>query len=112
MHQSILTTARRPAPPTGMAGDSGANVQGSDLLSSPAVPGKCRASDIMQIYPRGIYYYKEHGYDSRQLPAVQGFYHFTRAVMDEKSLSVLFPVGVCVRGWGGEGGGMRSSGYK
>ena len=27
-------------------GDSGANVRGNDLLSSPAVPGKCRACDI------------------------------------------------------------------
>ena len=46
--------------------DSGANVQGSDLLSSPAVPGKCRVCDITLIYPRGIYYYKEQGYDSQQ----------------------------------------------
>ena len=27
-------------------GDSGANVRSNDLLSSPAVPGKCRACDI------------------------------------------------------------------
>ena len=57
----------------GWAGDSGANVRGSDLFSSPAVPGKCRACDITQIYPRGIYYYKEQGYDSQQVPAVQDF---------------------------------------
>ena len=43
----------------------------------------------MQIYPLGIYYYKEQGYDSQQVPAVQGF--FSRAMMDEKSLSPLFP---------------------
>ena len=43
------------------------------FLSSPAVPGKCRACDITQIYSRGIYYYKEQGYDSQQVPAVQGF---------------------------------------
>ena len=36
--------------------------------------------------PRGIYFYKEQGYDSQQVPA------FSRAVMDEKSLSPLFPV--------------------
>ena len=45
----------------------------TDLSSSPAVPGKCRACDIMQIYPSGIYFYKEQGYDSQQVPAVQGF---------------------------------------
>ena len=43
--------------------DSGANVWGSDLylLSSPAVP----ACGITQIYPHGIDYYKEQGYDSQ-----------------------------------------------
>ena len=40
-------------------------VRCSDLLSSSAVRGNCRASDIMQIYPRRIYYYKEQGYDSQ-----------------------------------------------
>ena len=45
----------------GLAYDSGANVRGSDLLSVPAVPDNCRACDITQIYPRGIYYYKEQG---------------------------------------------------
>ena len=48
-------------------------MQGSDLLSSPAVPGKCQASDLTQIYPHGIYYYKEQGYDSQQVPRSQGF---------------------------------------
>ena len=65
MHQSFVT----PAPPHlrggGWAGDSGANVWGS-----PAVPGKWRACYII---PRGIYSYKEQGYDSQQDPAVQGF---------------------------------------
>ena len=46
----------------GWAGDSGANVRGSDLSSSHAVLGKCSSCDIMQIYPRGNYYYKEQGY--------------------------------------------------
>ena len=68
MHQSFVT----PAPPPPTYGDSGANVRGSDLLSSPAVPGKCRACDIVNI-PHGIYSYKEQGYDSQQVPAVQGF---------------------------------------
>ena len=51
MHQSFVTTA---PPPTGMGrgGDSEANVQGSDLSSSPAVPGLCYYAYI----PNGIYY--------------------------------------------------------
>ena len=49
MHQSFVTTADG----RWIAGlMCGANVRGSDLLSSPAVPGKCRACDIAQIYPR------------------------------------------------------------
>ena len=39
MHQSFVTTAPPPPPHLrGWAGDSGANVWGSDLLSSPTVP--------------------------------------------------------------------------
>ena len=64
----------------------------SDLFNSPVVLDKCRACDITQKYPRGIYYYKEQGYDSQQVPKCRAF---SRAVMDEKSLSSLFPVG----GW-------------
>ena len=45
---------------------------GNDFLSSPAVPGKCRASDITQIYHRGFYFYEEQGYDTQQVIAVQG----------------------------------------
>ena len=44
----------------------------------------------MQIYSHGVYCYKEQGYDCQQVPAVQGF---SRAVVDEKLLSPLFPVG-------------------
>ena len=72
MHQSFVT----PAPPHGRwgwAGDSGAKVRGNDLMSSPAVSGKCRACDIAQIYPCEIYSCKEQGYDSQHVPAVQGF---------------------------------------
>ena len=36
---------------------------------------------------------------------------FSRALMDEKSLSPLFPVGVCGGGGGKEAGG-RGSGHK
>ena len=45
MHQSFVS----PAPPT--YGDSGANVRGNDLLSSPAVPGKCRACVLRKYTP-------------------------------------------------------------
>ena len=73
LHQSFVTTALHPPPPTTLPtiygdGNSGANVRGGDLSSSPAVLD----FDIMQIYPCGIYY-KEQGYDSQQVPAVQGF---------------------------------------
>ena len=52
MHQSFVTIA--PPPHLyGWMGDSGGevNVWGSDLFSSPAVPGKCQAYAIAQIYP-------------------------------------------------------------
>ena len=49
------------------------------------------AGDITQIYPRGIYYYTERGYDSQQVPAVQGF--SAGVCWMKKSLSPLFPVG-------------------
>ena len=53
---------------------------------------------ILRKYtPVEIYYYKEQGYDSHQVPAVHNFSR--RAVMDEKALSRLFPIG------GGGGGG-------
>ena len=70
------------------------------FLVPPAVLGKCWACDITQIYPHWIYYYKECGYTFQQVPAVRAF---SKAVMDEKSMSPLFPEG------GGCGGG---SGYK
>ena len=60
-------------PLRGWAGDSGANMPGSDLWGSSAVLGKCRACDITQIYPCGSYYYKEQGYDSQQVPTLHGF---------------------------------------
>ena len=51
MHQSFVTSG----PPTYW--DSGATELGCDLLISTAVPDKCRACDITQIYPHGINYY-------------------------------------------------------
>ena len=71
----------------GQAGEIAGLMCGAVTFSvTPTVPGKCRACDITQIYPCGIYYYKEQGYDSQQVSR-------GRAVMDEKSLSPLFPVG-------------------
>ena len=39
------------------------------------VPLQCQVSArlVMQLYLSGIYYYKEQGYDSQQVPAVQRF---------------------------------------
>ena len=54
IHQSFETTAL-PLHLQGWMGDSGTYVRGSELLSCSAVPGKCRACDVMQIYPSGIY---------------------------------------------------------
>ena len=47
-------------------------------LISPVVLEKIfenggQTRDITQIYSPGIYYYKQQGYDSQQVPAVQGF---------------------------------------
>ena len=65
--------------------------------------GKCRACDITQIYPVEFTLTKSRVTTlSRALQCRA----FSRAVIDEKWLSPLFPVGVCV------GGGGRGSGYK
>ena len=66
MHQSFVTTAPYLR---GWAEDSGANMRGSDLSSSTAVPGLWYYANI---YPRGIYYYKEQGCDSQQVPEGMG----------------------------------------
>ena len=46
--------------------------------------------DNKQIYPSGIYCYKEQGYSLSRSPQCMAL---SRAVMDEKSLSPLFAVG-------------------
>ena len=46
MHQPFVTTAPSHPHLRGWAGDSRANVRGSDLSCSPAVPRKYRACDI------------------------------------------------------------------
>ena len=68
MHQSFVS----PAPPL-TYGDSGASVRGIDLLSSPAVPGKCWACVLRKYTPMKFTLYKEQGYDSQQVPTLQGF---------------------------------------
>ena len=98
MHQSFVTPDPRPPPPNlrGWAGDSGANVRGNDLLRYPTVPSKCRTCDIAQIYPVKFTLMKSRAMTLSRSPQCRAF---SRAVMDEKSLSPLFPVG---RGWGGD----------
>ena len=81
MHQSFVTPATPPSP---WAGDNGANVRGNDLLGSPAGPGKCRACDIAQIYPFTLI--KSRAMTLSRSPQCRAF---SRAVMDEKSLSPL-----------------------
>ena len=45
-------------------------MRASNILSSPAVSGKCRACYITQTYLNEIYYFKERDY-TPQVPAVQ-----------------------------------------
>ena len=71
-------------------GDSGANVWGSDLLSSLTVPGKCQACAIAQIYLVEITIIKSGAMSVRQSPQCRDF---SRAVIYEKPLSPLFLVG-------------------
>ena len=63
-------------------------------------PGKCRACDIAQIYPVYFTIIKSRAMTLSRSPQCRAF---SRAVIDEKSLSPLFSVGVCVGGGGGEG---------
>ena len=97
---SFVTIA--PPPPTGMGGDSRANVRGNDILSSPAVPGmpglcyKYTPVEITGVYlcykytPVEITIIKSGAMIVRTSPQCRAF---NRAVIYEKSLSPLFPVG-------------------
>ena len=87
MHQSFVTTAPHL---WGWVGDSGANVWGSDLMSFPAVSGKCQACATAQMYPVEITIIKSGAMSVRQPPQCRGF---SRAVIYEKPLSLLFLVG-------------------
>ena len=65
-------------------------MRGSDLFSSPLVLGMCRASDLRQIYPMEFTVTKSRAMAlSRSLQCRA----LSWAVMDEKLLSPLFPVG-------------------
>ena len=44
------------------------------MCGAVTFPPQCQLSvGLVIIYPIGIYYYKEQGYDTQQVPAVQGF---------------------------------------
>ena len=60
------------------------------------VPPQCRACAITHIYPMEFIMIKSRAMTLSRSPQCRAF---SRAVMDEKSLSPLFPVGVGV-GWG------------
>ena len=98
MHQSFVKTASSSHHLLGWAVDSGANVQGSDLSSSHAAPGKCRTYDITQYTPGEFTIIKSRAILSVG-PRSAGLNN--RAVMDENLSSPLFPVG-----------GVRCSGYR
>ena len=68
MHQSFVTTA--PAPTYGDGQGIAGLMRGAVTFR---VPQQCQVSAGLVIYPHGIYYYKEQGYDSQQVLAVQGF---------------------------------------
>ena len=70
--------------------DSGANVWDSDVLSSPAMPGKYRACAIAQIHPQEFTIIKSGAMTVSWSPQCRAF---SRAVIYQKSLSPLFPVG-------------------
>ena len=85
LHPTFVTTA--PPPPTGMNGGSGANVRGSDLLS-------CYVSGRLVM----LHKYTPMEFTIRKSRAMticrsSQCRAFSRALMDEKSSSWLFPVG-------------------
>ena len=77
----------------GWAGDSGANVQGSDLFSYPAVPGSAGLVILRENTPVKFTIIKSRAMTLSRSPQCRAF---SRALMDER--------------WGGGGGG--GSGYK
>ena len=94
-HAPVFVTPAPPPHQQGWGGDSGANMQGNDLLRSPTVTGKCRACDITQIFPCA---------KSRAITLSRSLQcrAFSKALMDEKSLSPLFPIGggaVVINDW-------------
>ena len=67
---------------------------GIDLLSHPALPGKCGACDITIIYPVEFTNIKSRAMTFSRSPECMAF---SRAVMDKKSLSLPFPIVVIIQ---------------
>ena len=67
MHQSFVTPA---PPPTGIAG---LMCGAMTFWVPPQYPLSARLVILRKYTYQGIYSYKEQGYDSQQVPAVQGF---------------------------------------
>ena len=97
MQQSFVTTAPSPDNLRGWAGDSGANVWGSDLLSYPA---SARLMILQKYTLVEFTIIKSGAMTLSRSPQCRAF---SRAVLDEKSLSPLFPIGVFGVGGGGSG---------
>ena len=85
----------------GWAGDSGANVWGNDLLSSLQYRVNAGLVILRKYTPVKFTMIKSRAMTLSRSPQCRAF---SRAVMDEKSLSPLFPVGGW--GWGWEAGGQ------
>ena len=84
-------------------------MQGNDLLSSPAIPGSAELVILHKYTSMEFTLIKSR---AMTLSRSQQCRTFSRAVMDEKSLSPLFPVGVCVCAAGvcvGGGGAVVTS---
>ena len=75
MHQSFETIAATPTPTMGMVEGGRANVQGSDVLSSPSVPSSAGLVTLCKMHTDRVYYSKERGQeqgnDFKEVSAVQ-----------------------------------------
>ena len=87
MHQSFVATAPFLR---GWAGDSGANVRGSDLLSFPQCLISAGLVILCKYIPIEFSIIKSGAITLSRSPQCRAF---SRAVMDEKSLSPSFPIG-------------------
>ena len=80
MHMSVICN-HCPTRLRGWAGDSGANVRGSGFFRPPSPQWQVsvrlvilRKISPLSHPPREIYYYKEQGYDSQQVPMTKEYY--------------------------------------